>query len=330
MNKITAIGLTSGGLDSTLAALLLKKLGLDILLVCCTTPFFSHHNARRSADAIELPLKVIDITREHLSMLRNPPHGYGANMNPCIDCHTLMIRKAGELMEQEGAVFVFTGEVLGQRPFSQNRAALAKVAALSGLREILLRPLSARLLPETTPEKKGWVHREHLLDISGRSRKRQMALAEEFGLTDYPSPSGGCLLTEKAFSRRLKDLFDHEKEIDLRDIELLKVGRHFRLYRRDKIIVGRNESENSIIESTALPHDEIMMCIEYPGPMVLAPKGLSPLSRDLAASICASYSDAPVRIKVQVQTIHQGRSQSLTTMALPKKNFMEWMIQQVQ
>jgi tRNA-specific 2-thiouridylase len=327
MNYIKAIGITSGGLDSMLAALVLKRQGLDILLVCFTAPFFSPHNAIRLADSLNLPLKVKDITEEHLAMLRHPRYGYGSHMNPCIDCHALMVRKAGEMMKEEGACFVFTGEVLGQRPFSQNRQALRTVARESGLNDLLLRPLSAKLLDITIPEKEEWVDRERLFDISGRSRKRQMALAAEIGFTDYPSPAGGCLLTEKVFSHRLKDLFHHEPNFKVRDVHLLKMGRHFRLNDCTKMVVGRNKGENETLRSMVLPEDDVLTCLNYAGPTALVPGGISPDLRLLAASICASFSDAPSERPVQVSIAGSKGNFIITAPAIPRKEVQPWLIQ---
>jgi tRNA U34 2-thiouridine synthase MnmA/TrmU len=326
MNNIKAIGITSGGLDSMLAALVLKRQGLDIILVCFTTPFFSPHNALRLASSVELPLRVVDITEEHLAMLRHPRYGFGSRMNPCIDCHALMIRKAGEMMKDEGAHFVFTGEVLGQRPFSQNRQALRTVARESGLNNLLLRPLSAKLLDITLPEKEEWVDRERLLDISGRSRKRQMALADEVGLTDYPSPAGGCLLTEKVFSDRLNDLFRHEPNFQVRDIHLLKLGRHFRLNAHTKLVVGRNEGENETLHSWVLPEDDELTCLNYPGPTAIVPGGMSPDLHHLAASICASYSDAPPEGPVQVNITRNQWCRVIIVPSIPRKGMEPWLI----
>jgi tRNA U34 2-thiouridine synthase MnmA/TrmU len=200
-----ALCVFSGGLDSMLASELIRAQGIEVLALFFETPFFASPQARKSAESIALPIKVVDITDTHLEMLKNPRHGYGGHMNPCIDCHALMIRTAGEMLEQEGASFIITGEVMGQRPMSQNLKALSMVASESGFQKLILRPLSAKRLPITLPEEEGWVDRERLLGFSGRSRKPQMELAERLHITEYPSPAGGCLLTDEVFSRRLKD-----------------------------------------------------------------------------------------------------------------------------
>ena len=201
-----ALCVFSGGLDSMLAAELIRGQGIEVLALFFETPFFESRKARKSAESLKLPIEVVDISERHLAMVKNPKHGYGSHMNPCIDCHALMFRVAGEMLAEKKAFFVVSGEVLGQRPMSQNKQALATVASESGLHGLLLRPLSAKCLPETIPEEKGWVKREDLMDFQGRTRKPQIDLAAKRNITDYPSPAGGCLLTEKVFSRRLKDL----------------------------------------------------------------------------------------------------------------------------
>ena len=200
----------SGGLDSQLAVRVLQRAGAEVEGVCFETPFFSSANARKAAAALGVKLHVLDFTEDEVGLLENPPHGFGGAMNPCIDCHATMIRRAGELMTSLGFDFVATGEVMGQRPMSQNRQSLCTVEKSSGLKGRLIRPMSAKLLEPTIPETEGKLDREKLLDIHGRSRERQIALAKEFGITDYPSPAGGCKLTEDAYGRKLRDLMEHE------------------------------------------------------------------------------------------------------------------------
>ena len=289
---VKAMGLFSGGLDSLLAVRVLQEQGIEVVAVNFVTPFFGPRRASEGARRLGIPLRVVDITEEHLRMLRRPRHGYGSQMNPCIDCHSLMLRKARELMEGEGASFLFTGEVLGQRPFSQTKEALRTVDEEAGVVGLVLRPLSARLLSPTLPEREGWVRREALLGIRGRSRRRQMELAKKYGIEGYPSPAGGCLLTDPVYARRLKDLFEHQEEVGRRDLELLKVGRHLRLSPRVKAIVGRNQGENEKIASLAISEDLILQARDYPGPVVLIPYGgEEELLR--AAGVCLRWSDAP-------------------------------------
>jgi len=292
--KIKGIGLLSGGLDGILAVKTIQEQGIDVEGVTFETPFFSADKARNAADQIGIPLIVMDITEEHLVMLRAPRYGYGKNMNPCIDCHTLMLRVAGCRMEATGADFLFTGEVLGQRPMSQTKQSLHIVAKNSGYDGYIVRPLSAKLLPETIPEKNGKVDRERLLDIQGRGRKRQIEMARHYGMTSYPPPAGGCLLTDPMFSKRLRDLFEYEKSYTIRDIELLKLGRHIRINNTTKIIVGRNKRDNLAIHNLCRDGDIILTMKDYPGPIVLIPYGCDDdETLRCAAAVCALYSDAP-------------------------------------
>ncbi len=321
-----AIGLLSGGLDSMLAARLIKDQNIDVLGVAFVTPFFGPEKAQQAADRLRLPLRVLDITRPHWTMLQQPRYGYGKGLNPCIDCHALMLREAGKLMESVGAGFLFTGEVLGQRPFSQTRPSLRAVEKTSGYLDLILRPLSALLLPETRPEREGLVDRSRLLDISGRSRKRQMALAENYGLTEYPAPAGGCLLTDPIFSRRLKELLAHSPEPELREIELLKTGRHFRLPSRLKIIVGRNKKENEAIEGLAETRDLMARCLGFPGPLVLAVGSSTAEDREKAAEMAAAYSDAPENRMGSVQLIQKDRAWTQKVLKLPKETFKQWLL----
>jgi len=287
-----ALSVFSGGLDSMLAAVLVRAQGVEVQALFFETPFFGSARARKSAASINLPLKVVDITERHLEVVKHPRHGYGSRMNPCIDCHALMFRMAGELMEAEGASFVISGEVLGQRPMSQNKKALETVARECGLEGILLRPLSALRLKPTLPEERGWVDRERLMGFQGRNRKPQMALAEEMGITDYPSPAGGCLLTEEAFSRRLRDLFTARPDPEIREIELLKVGRHFRLSPECKLVVGRNKRENEKIRELSGGGDLLLKPARVPGPTALLQGKPGPDCVLAAATLTAAYSDA--------------------------------------
>lgn len=252
----------SGGLDSQLAIRVLEKAGAEVEAVSFVTPFFDNTKAKTAAEALGVKLHVIDFTDDEIALLHNPPHGFGGAMNPCIDCHAMMIRRAGELMQKLGYDFVATGEVRGQRPMSQNAQALVTVEKTSGLVGRLIRPLSAKLLEPTIPEKEGKIDREKLLDISGRARDRQIALAAEFGIVDYPSPAGGCKLTEEAFGRKLKDLMEHEGLENRTLVELLTVGRRFRLPDGSSVILGRDGRENGRLKE---------LCKE--APRARAPRG---------------------------------------------------------
>jgi tRNA-uridine 2-sulfurtransferase len=320
-----ALSVFSGGLDSVLAAETIRRLGIEVRAVFFETPFFSSSRAKETAGAAGLPIIIKDITQRHLEVVKNPPHGYGGNMNPCIDCHALMFRIAGEMLEEEGASFIITGEVLGQRPMSQNRGSLVVVERSSGMEGLILRPLSARCLPPTVPEERGWVRREDLLDFSGRSRKPQMALAKKYGITNYPSPAGGCLLTDEIFSRRLKDLMTFNPGFEIREIELLKTGRHFRLGPETKVIVGRNKDENNAILSLSNGDDLLMTTPSVPGPDVLMTGAITPETEALAAAITVSYSDAKTG-ETQVGIRHRGTERIATTHGREKEELKNYMI----
>ncbi|MGB9876425.1 MAG: tRNA 4-thiouridine(8) synthase ThiI [bacterium] len=301
-----AIVLLSGGLDSTLAIKLLLEQGIDVIAVHFTSPFFRSSWAVKTAREWGIPLLEIDITDDILKLLKAPPHGFGSQMNPCIDCHALMFRKAKEIMEEVGASFVATGEVLGERPMSQNREALRIVEKESGLEGLLLRPLSAKLLPPTIPEKEGWVDREKLLDIKGRSRKRQLELAEKWGIKDYPSPAGGCLLTDPQFSKRLKDLLDN-KELTKENVVLLKLGRHFRLRKGVKLVVGRNKEENERIREFSREGGILLRAYSHKGPDgLLRGDGFDEEDIELAGKIIARYSDIEGGEKMKIKIEGDG------------------------
>ena len=301
-----AIALLSGGLDSILAVKVIQEQGVEVIGIVFVTPFFSDKAARKAVEQLGIALEVIDITEDYLEMLPNPKHGHGGNMNPCIDCHAMMMRKAGEMLERLGASFIITGEVLGERPMSQSPRGLDLVEADSGLEGYILRPLSAKLLEPTIPEKEGLVDRERLLDIHGRSRKRQFELAKYYDLKEYPTPAGGCLLTDPGFSKRLRELMQYPNEYQVNDLELLKVGRHFRAPSLHRIVVGRNKDENQIIRELATEKDLLLQVAEYPGPVTLI-RGQGDLDTiNLAASLTVRYSDGKdkggVQVKIQKNT----------------------------
>lgn len=289
------LSLMSGGLDSQLAVRVLERAGAEVEGVCFETPFFSSANARKAAAALGVKLHVLDFTEDEVSLVENPPHGFGGAMNPCIDCHATMIRRAGELMTSLGFDFVSTGEVMGQRPMSQNKQSLCTVEKSSGLKGRLIRPMSAKLLEPTIPEIEGKLDREKLLDIHGRSRERQIALAKEFGITDYPSPAGGCKLTEDAYGRKLKDLMDHEgirdkatSAVNRTLLDLLVVGRRFRLPGGSSVILGRDANENALLEKGSFaailkPTNGI------PGPTAAIPVLVSESDIELAQSLVNAY-----------------------------------------
>jgi tRNA-uridine 2-sulfurtransferase len=314
---IRALGLCSGGLDSILSALVLRRQGIEVEWVSFETPFFSAEKARRAAAGNGIPLTVVNITTPFLEMLRNPSCGYGKHMNPCLDCHALMFRTAGEMMNEKQADFLFSGEVLGQRPMSQTSSSLRFVEKKSGFAGLILRPLSAAKLPDTLPEQKGQVKKSLLLGISGRSRHHQIALAKEFGVSDYPAPAGGCLLTDRGYSARLKDLFSHGASFTERDLLLLKYGRHFRPDRFSKIIVGRAENDNDGIAALYDPKVDILLHLKtHPGPTVLLPYGGSRDARRMAAALCAGYGKIPSGTSVDVTILGPAGPESVQAIGI--------------
>jgi tRNA U34 2-thiouridine synthase MnmA/TrmU len=257
-------------------------------------------------------------------MLKNPPHGYGKNMNPCIDCHALMFKCAGEMMTELKADFVFSGEVLGERPMSQNRNSLQIVAKDSGLKDQILRPLSARLLPPTEPEKLGLVDTSKLPEIKGRSRKPQIALAKKLGITDYPEPAGGCKLTDSAFSKRLKHLLEHKMDIERKDLELLSIGRHLFTKNQVKIIVGRDEKDNNRIEELCNEDDILLTIDDTPGPTVIVPKEIDKNTLEFAATICVAYSNTKPEEKGSVSVLNDNKIiKKIVTCGIAKEKVKE-------
>jgi len=263
-----ALVLLSGGLDSVLAAKVLMEQGVAVSAICFTSPFFGSVDARRASERLGIGLLEEDLTEELLRIIRGPRHGFGKNMNPCIDCHAAMIRRTLMRMDEMGARFVATGEVLGERPMSQNRQALDTVAREAGRPELVLRPLSAKLLKPTLPELEGWVDREGLLDIQGRSRRRQMEMAERWGIDWYRSPAGGCLLTDPGYSGRLRRLMEEKPDFDRHDVDLLGIGRHFWVD-GCHIVIGRNSRENQELAGFSRPGDLLLKERGRPGPLAL-------------------------------------------------------------
>lgn len=307
-----AVSLLSGGLDSSLAANIVKREGVQILGVSLSTPFFGVDAAVASSKEIGIPLEIIDLSEDYIGLLYNPKYGFGKNMNPCIDCHTLMIKKAGEYMVSIGADFIVTGEVLGSRPKSQSRSALEIVERESGFKGLILRPLSARRLNPTIAEIRGWVKRENLLDIHGRSRRRQLDMAKEFGITRFSTPAAGCLLTDPSFSRRLRDELSHGQP-NVNDLELLKVGRHFRISQGTKVVIGRDKGENFILQGLLKNGDVILEVKGHKGPVTILRGEIDEEGMITAASLCARYSDGRYlpRLEVGARSIPDGREASL-------------------
>ncbi|HNX28681.1 MAG TPA: tRNA 4-thiouridine(8) synthase ThiI [Syntrophomonadaceae bacterium] len=297
-----AVSLFSGGLDSQLAVLLIQKQGITVIGVNFITPFFAvKQSTLDAAETLGIELLTIDISAEYMgNVLINPVYGYGQHMNPCIDCHAFMLKKARSIMDETGAAFLITGEVLGQRPMSQNRSALQAVEKLSGQAGLIVRPLSALLLEPTIPENTGCLDRSQLLDISGRSRKRQMELAESFNLKEYPSPAGGCLLTDANYSRRLRYLLSVKPDAGTDEIKILSWGRNFGL-EGALLIIGRNHKENQNLLASAIPGDLLLTAPDYPGPVALLKTADKEPDLQYIAAIVARYGDGKDQPRVMIK-----------------------------
>lgn len=326
--QVKALVLLSGGLDSILAVKLLLEQGIEVEAINFRTNFCGPSKALLASKMLGVKLREVNIRNEFLPVLKNPKHGYGSGLNPCIDCHGLMLKKAGEIMRAEGYDFVATGEVLGERPMSQHKAALDIVEKDAGLKGYLLRPLSAKLLAPTLAEQDGRVDREKLLDISGRSRKKQMALAAQYGIKEYPTPAGGCALTQKDFAGRLKELMVNKPDFTPEDVDLVAIGRHFfypelvegggiGTLRRGathlaqgilpersgaeskaltQIILGRSQEENDILIGAAKLGDILVVPENFPGPTALV-RGGGNDSIDKAKELIMQFSPKAKELK---------------------------------
>jgi tRNA U34 2-thiouridine synthase MnmA/TrmU len=321
-----AISLFSGGLDSILATRLVADLGIEVEAVHFKLVFLSDkeagkegRDARKMESILKARLTVMDVSEPFLEVVRHPRHGYGKNMNPCIDCKIFMIRKAKAYMEEAGASFLITGEVLGERPMSQRKDILRVIEREAGADGLILRPLSARLLPPSIPEIEGWVDREKMLDIQGRSRKPQIRLADEYRIKEYPAPAGGCLLTDPGFSKRMEDLMAHHPDFNVPDVRVLKVGRHFRLSPMATLIVGRDERENQKIEDLARDGDFLFRLADHPGPVSLLRGECMPGDKEKAAAITARFSKAKnlKEVDVTCRKIPGGYQEVLRVEPLP-------------
>jgi hypothetical protein len=293
--RVRALGLLSGGLDSALAAALLLEQGLEVVGLHLESPTSCRSDVRKVARDLGIPLEIRDKGDDYLRLLRSPRWGYGRNMNPCVDCRVFMFRRARACFEELGADFLFTGEVLGQRPMSQLREKIRLIDRQSGVEGLVLRPLSARLLPESEPERRGWVDRSRLLAISGRSRHVQLAEARRLGLEHYQSPGGGCLLTDAAFSRKLRDLFAHSPAADVEtaDVELLAIGRHFRLGPALKIVLGRNAAENARLAALQGERRWLVEPESFAGPSALVCGPREEVNLEQAMELIARYAHSP-------------------------------------
>jgi tRNA-uridine 2-sulfurtransferase len=325
--KVKAIGILSGGLDSLVAVKVLQEQDIEILGITFVTPFFGPDAGLEAGRKAGIEMRAIDISETHLAMLKNPRYGYGSQMNPCIDCHGLMLKEAGKVMEREGAAFLFTGEVLGQRPMSQRRDSMRSVEKLSGYPGRILRPLSAKLLTITLIEQEGLVDRDGLLDIQGRSRRRQKELAQHYGISDYPQPGGGCMLTSEGFGTRLRQLLLNYPDATVQDVEIIKWGRAFMLAEKSICMVGRQLSDNQKMESLARAKDVCLRPMNYPGPTCLMVSAEAPAGDvETAAELVASYSDAPREASVQVEWRHNGKSGIRVAEAKTRVSFKEMLL----
>lgn len=308
------IALFSGGLDSALAILLMLRQNIEVTALTFMTHFGCDLGDRSSCGSNPYPaaekfgfnVKLMHLGQKFVDIVVNPKYGRGKNMNVCIDCRILMLREARELMEMVNADFIITGEVLGQRPMSQTKDKLNLVLKQANLKGKLLRPLSAKLLPPTEPELSGLVDREQLEGISGRGRKRQLELATEFGLEDYSSPASGCLLTDAAYSVRLRDLLAHTERVTFDDLNLLKAGRHFRLDKETKVIVGRNEQDNQLLLSFKRPHHVQLEALNVGSPITLLVGNATDENIKKAAMITARYTSAKNRPQVELTLTGDG------------------------
>ena len=332
-SKKKVVALLSGGLDSQLAVKMMQEQGFDVHALALRTPFCDFDCGKgcgfdivNRAEALNVPLKTAFLGEEYIEMLKNPKYGRGAGFNPCIDCRAMMFDAAKKYMEEIGAEFVISGEVVGQRPMSQHRPALKTIEKESSLEGKIVRPLSAALLPKTEPEKNGLIKRENLGMIRGRSRKKQLQMAKEFGIADPPNAGGGCLLTDKAFGKRCVDLFDHTKTPTFNDIDLLKVGRHFRLDEHTKLIVGRNNEENSNIALLVLPNDIVLEAKDHVGPTSLLRGKTADNHKEFAAAITLRYSDAPNDSKHIVLATKNNEKQDIQAESAQESSYLKFRI----
>jgi hypothetical protein len=294
---VSAIALFSGGLDSILSCRLIMAQGIKVRAVRFVTPFFGYEllarekdYAREVAATYGIDVQLRDISDKYLRMLGNPAHGYGKNFNPCVDCKIMIASEARMMMEELGASFILSGEVLGQRPMSQRRDTLRVVERDSGCDDLLLRPLCALNMQETKPERKGLVVRDKLRGFTGRSRQPQIELAAEFGISDYPTPAGGCVLTDPGKSARIRSYYDRRKKVTTPDIRLLLVGRQFLLPGGGWLVLGRNEIENGSVSSLQQPGDLLLSFLDWPGPEAILRGGDDVQDPVIAAGILKRYS----------------------------------------
>lgn len=316
---VKAVGLLSGGLDSTLSARIMLDQNIEVHAVNFTSPFCNCTSKNASCSAVSravqqlgnIPLKRFVLGDDYLQMVKNPAHGYGKGLNPCIDCRIMKIKKAGEYMKEIGASFLFTGEVLGQRPMSQRRDAIRIIDEHTGLGDVTVRPLSAQFFKPTEPERTNLIDRDKLLSLSGRNRKPQIAMAEDFGINDYPCPAGGCRLTDLNFANRLQDYFNYTQNPSVNDMALLKIGRHFRLENNDRIVITRDQQEGEMLLKIARPDDHLFVPL-FSGPVSL----LKGTDINTALQVILQYSGS-LPEQAEIEYIYQGSKRNIVTSVNP-------------
>jgi tRNA U34 2-thiouridine synthase MnmA/TrmU len=329
--KKKVVALLSGGLDSQLAVRMMQEQGFEVSAVAIKTPFCDFDcgrgcgfEIRERADDLNVNLKTVYLGDEYIEMLKHPKHGIGAGFNPCVDCRTMMFDAAKKHMEEIGAEFIISGEVLGQRPMSQHLDSLRMIEKDSNLVGKIVRPLSAGLLPETDPEKNGLIKREDLGMIKGRTRRNQLDMAKKYGIENPPNAGGGCLLTEPQFGIKAKDLFEHIETPTINDIDLLKIGRHFRLDEETKFVVGRNKDENEMIKALALPGDILLEAKDYVGPVSIL-RGKNAKSHiEFASSVTLRYSDAPENEQGIVIVRNDNLSEEISSKRAEEESYIKF------
>jgi tRNA U34 2-thiouridine synthase MnmA/TrmU len=331
--KKKVVALLSGGLDSQLAVRMMQEQGFDVSAVAIKTPFCDFDcgrgcgfEIRERADDLDVNLKTVYLGDEYIEMLKHPKHGTGAGFNPCVDCRSMMFEAAKKHMDEIGAEFIISGEVLGQRPMSQHAPALRTIEKETGLLGKIVRPLSAALLPETDPEKDGLIKRENLGMIKGRTRKAQLQMAKEYGIENPPNAGGGCLLTDPVFGIRARDLFEHIETPTINDIDLLKIGRQFRLDEETKLVVGRNKDENEMIKAIALPEDILLESRDYMGPVSILRGKNADKHVEFASSVTLRYSDAPKEEKCYVSINQDKKKNEIITESAKEDSYIKFRI----
>ena len=331
--KKKVVALLSGGLDSQLAVRMMQEQGFDVSAVAIKTPFCDFDcgrgcgfEIRERADDLNVNLKTVYLGDEYIEMLKHPKHGTGAGFNPCVDCRAMMFDAAKKHMDEIGAEFIISGEVLGQRPMSQHAPALRTIEKESDLVGKIIRPLSAGLLPETIPEKEGLIKRENLGMIKGRTRRNQLQMAEKYGIENPPNAGGGCLLTDPQFGIKAKDLFDHIETPTINDIDLLKIGRHFRLDNETKFVVGRNKDENEMIKAIALPGDILLEAKDHVGPTSIIRGKNAQKHVEFASSVTLRYSDAPKEQSGVIIVKNDDLTEEITTERANEESYIKFRI----